>query len=280
MIKNLFLNRYPQGTYLPFDKQHPDKWQTDFEEALSAGCDFVYVGGGDGTLNKLLPGLLKASRPIGLLPVGTGNLFSRNVLSIGGFIQTKNCLLFPDRYSLLSFSPGLSNNVPFLLMVGTGIDAEAVHRLALIEKHWLGRVSYVLSVLTSLLFSPLPRIEITTSESEGSKHLTDPLWCVVCRSPSYFPPIMVNPGWETETGLLSLTTVWGTGKRDLLMALLEIMAGRSHSRRIRRDIVRSVKLEGMGRCQIDGEETSLPQVVGVSEETLYFLSARKADIPG
>lgn len=42
-------------------------------------CDFVIVGGGDGTLNAAAPGLVDTGLPLGVLPLGTANDFARTV---------------------------------------------------------------------------------------------------------------------------------------------------------------------------------------------------------
>ena len=41
--------------------------------------DAIIVGGGDGTLNALLPEILKANRPVGVLPLGTANDFAASI---------------------------------------------------------------------------------------------------------------------------------------------------------------------------------------------------------
>lgn len=51
-------------------------------DAVSAGYDCVLAGGGDGTLNEVLNGVVEADRPpdhvlMGIVPLGTGNDFAR-----------------------------------------------------------------------------------------------------------------------------------------------------------------------------------------------------------
>jgi YegS/Rv2252/BmrU family lipid kinase len=45
----------------------------------SGDIDAIIVGGGDGTLNALLPGLLDADKPLGILPLGTANDFAASL---------------------------------------------------------------------------------------------------------------------------------------------------------------------------------------------------------
>ena len=39
--------------------------------------DIVIVGGGDGSLNALLPVLMRLEKPVGIIPLGTANDFAR-----------------------------------------------------------------------------------------------------------------------------------------------------------------------------------------------------------
>jgi diacylglycerol kinase family enzyme len=53
-------------------------------EAVTAGLaaggfDRVVIGGGDGTLNAAIPGLLEAGLPFGILPLGTANDLARSL---------------------------------------------------------------------------------------------------------------------------------------------------------------------------------------------------------
>ena len=45
----------------------------------SGGFDRVVIGGGDGTLNAAIPGLLKAGLPFGIMPLGTANDLARSL---------------------------------------------------------------------------------------------------------------------------------------------------------------------------------------------------------
>lgn len=48
-------------------------------EAKQSGVDLVVAAGGDGTVRSVAAGLRDSGIPMGIVPIGTGNLFARNV---------------------------------------------------------------------------------------------------------------------------------------------------------------------------------------------------------
>jgi diacylglycerol kinase (ATP) len=42
-------------------------------------ADLIVIGGGDGTISKALPQLLKLKKPVAVLPLGTANDFARTI---------------------------------------------------------------------------------------------------------------------------------------------------------------------------------------------------------
>jgi diacylglycerol kinase (ATP) len=46
---------------------------------LGKDVDLIVIGGGDGTISKALPELLKLKKPFAVLPLGTANDFARTI---------------------------------------------------------------------------------------------------------------------------------------------------------------------------------------------------------
>ena len=49
------------------------------KEAIAAGVDLVIAAGGDGTVRSVAGAMRGSGVPLGLVPLGTGNLFARNL---------------------------------------------------------------------------------------------------------------------------------------------------------------------------------------------------------
>ncbi len=105
------------------------------EIARRAGvCDIVVVAGGDGTLNLAAPALLRAARPLGILPTGTANDLAR----------TLGLPLVPEEAVevILGGRPvpidlGRVNGRPFFNVASIGLAAQVVrfHRGPR-KRHW------------------------------------------------------------------------------------------------------------------------------------------------
>lgn len=113
-------------------------------EALGDRLERIVVGGGDGTLHRVLPSVLGAGVPMGVLPLGTGNDFARSlglpsdpaeaVESIVDGATRRVCL-------------GKANGRWFLNAAGIGLGPELTRRLDHDRKRRLGVLAYLVSLI-------------------------------------------------------------------------------------------------------------------------------------
>src|SRR5690606_5914596 len=102
--------------------------------------------GGDGTINEVARNLLHGKVALGIIPLGSGNGFARNLdipLRIDEAIRRLNKL------QVQYVDGALVNDLPFFNVSGIGFDAHISRRFAASGKR--GILSYVRIVLSEIL---------------------------------------------------------------------------------------------------------------------------------
>jgi diacylglycerol kinase family enzyme len=103
-------------------------------EAVAAGHEMVIAAGGDGTLNDVIHALAGSTTALGVLPMGTVNVWAREIGIPFGASEARELLLHGVRRQV---DLGRAGSRYFLMMAGVGFDAEVVKR---VERNWLKRV--------------------------------------------------------------------------------------------------------------------------------------------
>ena len=123
-------------------------------QALAAGANLVLACGGDGTVRSVAGALAHSGVPMGLLPVGTGNLLARNLdINVTDQEQAVRIALTGRDRSIdvgrvtIEAPDGtvVSQDEVFLVMAGLGFDAAVMASTPEALKARVGWVAYVLS---------------------------------------------------------------------------------------------------------------------------------------
>jgi diacylglycerol kinase (ATP) len=125
------------------------------KNAASQGMDLVIAAGGDGTVRSCAEGLAGTDVPMGIVPLGTGNLLARTLgipvhpkAALGVALDDK-CDTTDTRIDLAT-----ADGTPFTAMAGMGLDAAVVAATKL--KHRFGWLAYAMSGAVHLAIPPVP----------------------------------------------------------------------------------------------------------------------------
>lgn len=103
---------------------------------------YVVVGGGDGSVNKVLPSLVKVQVPLVVIPLGTANNLARHYnLSY----DITEALRVIESGIEMKIDLGLVNDIYFVNVVGLGLSTYVNTKVPSMLKKYLGALAFVLT---------------------------------------------------------------------------------------------------------------------------------------
>lgn len=219
------------------------------EAAAKSGRFHAIVAvGGDGTVHDVAEGVLGQSTPMGIIPVGTANVFSREI----GLPRSPEALAsMLLRGCERTIPVGEVNGRPFLFVVGVGFDAEAVRQFELKGMRSLGWPGLVGPTLRALVSH---RDRLLQMETE--RGLTQARWIIVTRTKRYAANLMLAPTADLNEARFQVLSMKGSGPLMRLTQLSTLaIGGLRFGPSVTLETAAWVKIGGDGLVpvQIDGE---------------------------
>lgn len=115
--------------------------------AVNEGFKSVIAMGGDGTLREVAGALSGTGVPMGVIPSGTANVFSR-IIGLG--TDKSRAVKAILNGNVRDYDLGYADEEPFLLMIGAGMDALAIRKTSLHLKRHMGPVAYFIGAIKAL----------------------------------------------------------------------------------------------------------------------------------
>lgn len=177
---------------------------TDLQEireranSLHASGDLrcVVSAGGDGTLG-LLANMLPPDIPFQILPLGTENLFAKQVGVSSDLRQIASDI---EQGKTQEFDAGLANDKLFFVMASCGFDAEVVREMDKIREGHINRWSYAGPIFKALRNYRFPSLRIQVDGQETNSAA----WAFVFNAPQYAANLDFCPQADAHDGLLDL----------------------------------------------------------------------------
>ncbi|WP_306533940.1 diacylglycerol kinase family protein [Geobacter sp.] len=182
---------------------------------------FIVAGGGDGTMNGVLNGLVPGKATLAFLPLGTANVCARE-LGIGSIDEAVRRIVRRETRPLsVGVLKGFGVSRRFFLMAGVGFDGFVVEGVLGREKKRFGKGAYLLSALRTLSTWDERSMEVEVRGERRSCHSV-----IVCNAARYGGSFVLAPGASLFEPGFRVVCVEGARRRDYLRLALKVAAGR------------------------------------------------------
>jgi len=200
-----------------------EHWDTSDSQSAA---DLVAVMGGDGTIHRFLPQLLRVKIPVLLVPCGSGNDLARavsistaqNALDLARQFVAGNAILRVIDVGIIVNKYGYE--IPFCCVGGLGLDAIAAECANSMPRGLRGNGGYVLGMTRALLQAPALRLRICAN---GREITQDSCMLSFANTPSFGGGLRIAPHAKLDDGALECVLVQKMGRLKLLRSAIALL---------------------------------------------------------
>lgn len=211
--------------------------------AVGDGYEAIIAAGGDGTVNEVVNGLITAAgdgptKPMGILPLGTGNDFSDMTGIPRELVAAANTIVGRKSRQIDAIQV-IADGRPHYFGNNCALAMEPVVTIENIRLDWLsGNIRYIVATLKALLKLQAWQMKVTWDSSayEGSIYLLS-----VCNSPRTGGIFQIAPPAKMDDGLLDIVFAPKVPKARVLSLVPRLLNG-SHIEQPDINYIRSTQL--------------------------------------
>lgn len=141
---------------------HPGEAELLARQAVEEGFMRIVAAGGDGTVNHVANGLAGSNAVMGVLPIGTVNVFAIELGLPSHSLELCWQIIEGENSRLIDLPS--ANGKYFVQLGGVGLDAQVVKETSLAFKRSLGPLSYLISAAQIAARRP-PKLLIESADS-------------------------------------------------------------------------------------------------------------------
>ena len=271
----------------PFRKIASADWRMGLP-ANSSEADAVLIFGGDGTVHRHLPHLVRLQLPVLIVPCGSGNDFARalnlshkkkSLAAWREFVSSTRNVRSIDLGVITAWSKESARSFYFCCVGGVGVDTEVARRANRLPRWLRAHGSYVLALPPALFrFRAMPmKISVSSSGDSATMaiHNERPIiLAAFANAPAYGGGMKIAPRALLDDRMLDLCIVTDMDKFKLFCLFPTVYFGK-HLRMIEVDYQQTnrVKIEieepldvyadGEYVCQTPIEVTVAPRALRV-----------------
>lgn len=220
-------------------------------QAVKEEHTLIVAAGGDGTINDVANGLAGSDLAMGILPMGSTNVLSKEIgisssltTAVAQVLSGKNHLLPLGRVQLLEEETSRY----FLLMADIGYGGKTVCELNPNLKSISSKTAFVVSGMKNLITNNIEKLFFKIDGLSYSGYHV-----IISKVSRYGGNFRVSPDASVENPELSVCIFKGSKRSDLARYIYGVMTGQHHHFD---DVIcrqcREIIVEGNAHIQIDG----------------------------
>lgn len=246
------------------ETRHPEDAQELAAQAAQEGFRTVVAAGGDGTINGVVNGIALSDARLGVLPIGTMNLFAAE-LGIPPRLEAAWEVIAAGHERAIDLP--FAGSRYFVQLAGIGLDAQVVKETDRTFRKNFGPVSYMVS-LAQIAGRKPPLIRIRTRE--GTEH--EGTFALIGNGRYYGAPLPIFRDAVPDDGKLDVLLFRGFGPLEILRYLQGLVFG-THLDMKDVEYLQcaglSAESEGEAPVEVDGELIGdLPIEIGIADRRL------------
>lgn len=188
------------------------------QKAVRDGVRRVIAAGGDGTINEIVNGIGDADVELGILPLGTMNVFAAELGLPSGNLE--KCWKIIANGHVRRIDRLRSTHRDFVQMAGVGFDAQVVKETPKKLKKNIGPLSYLI-LATQIASRKPPKIEVESAEGNcvGS-------FVLIGNGRFYGGPFPFFKNAKIDDGLLDVLIFKNLGYLDIMRYAQGVLLGK------------------------------------------------------
>ena len=200
--------------------QDPNEIVRWTEVAVRRGLPLVIVGGGDGTFSSVARSFIGSKSALGVLPLGTGNQFARDLCIEAEVNQA--CTVLMEGIDL-DVDVGLAGDGCFLNVATVGLTTVIARELTNNDKRRFGRIAYLFALTKAVRRVRPFRARLKSADIDES---FETLQVVIGNGRFHGGPFPLAPDASIVSGELIVYALVGTSRWDLLRYAAKLPGGR------------------------------------------------------
>jgi YegS/Rv2252/BmrU family lipid kinase len=180
----------------------------------------VVAYGGDGTVGDVARGIYGTDATLGVIPVGTGNDFARN---LGLKLDLQEAVATILGGVVRRIDIGIVNGIPFINNAGTGFDSSVMNTMNSSIRFARGQSAFVLATIKTLAtFKPIS----LTYQADDEAPVTETAMMVsLLNGRMYGGGMIAAPQAEMDDGQIDVLIIRAMPKPQLLALMPKVIQG-------------------------------------------------------